>query len=117
MKIIKINKDGYILGPYTMDADIELEVSDEDYAKVSSGHLDKRWRYLNNTFIEEDILDNKDILRDRRARECFRLLDSRSQMWYNRLTAEQKAELDAWYQAWLDVTETKIIPEKPEWLK
>ena len=42
MKIIKINKDGYVLGPYTMDADIELEVSDEDYAKVSSGHLDKR---------------------------------------------------------------------------
>ena len=30
---------------------------------------------------------------------------------------EQKTELLTWYQAWLDVTETGIIPEKPEWLK
>jgi hypothetical protein len=33
------------------------------------------------------------------------------------LTADQKNELNVWYQAWLDVTTTKVVPKDPEWLK
>jgi hypothetical protein len=31
------------------------------------------------------------------------------------LTEEQIQEYNEWRQAWLDVTETKIVPDKPEW--
>lgn len=55
-------------------------------------------------------------LRVRRASECFSVID-RSILWHNRLTEEQKTELNVWYQAWLDVTETKVVPEKPAWLE
>jgi len=55
-------------------------------------------------------------LRARRASECFSVID-RSILWHNRLTEEQKTELNVWYQAWLNVTETKVVPEKPVWLE
>lgn len=63
-------------------------------------------------------------LRQRREEECFVYIN-RGELWYNRLTEEQKQELQTWYQAWLDVTkETNknedgkyIIPTKPTWLK
>lgn len=54
-------------------------------------------------------------LRSQREKICYPIIN-RGELWYSRLTTEQKEELDAWYQAWLDVTETKVIPEKPEWL-
>lgn len=55
-------------------------------------------------------------LRRQRETECFAVIN-RGSLWYDRLTYVQRAELADWYQAWLDVTETKIIPEKPYWLK
>lgn len=54
-------------------------------------------------------------LRDRRAFECFPIIN-RGQLWYETLTETQKAELKVWYQAWLNVTETRTVPEKPNWL-
>ena len=61
---------------------------------------------------EDEILAD---LRNRRQYECFEFIN-RGVLWYNTLTEEQRLELDAWYKAWLDVTETRIIPEKPIWL-
>lgn len=55
-------------------------------------------------------------LREMRKRECFSIIN-RGQLWYNRLTDAQKAELDVWYNAWLDVTETLVVPDKPTWLE
>lgn len=55
-------------------------------------------------------------LRHRREVDCFSLVN-RGELWYSRLTDEQKAELEVWYQAWLDVTETGVIPDIPVWLK
>lgn len=69
--------------------------------------------YVFTPFTEEEKIER---LRYRRERECFTVID-RSVLWHNRLTEEQKTELDAWYQAWLNVTETKVIPEKPAWLE
>lgn len=55
-------------------------------------------------------------LRLQREDECFSIIN-RGQLWYVRLTEEQKSELETWYQAWLDITVTKIVPQKPNWLK
>ena len=54
-------------------------------------------------------------LRAQRESECFMVVN-RGQLWYENLTLEQIAELKVWYQSWLDVTTTKIIPTKPSWL-
>ena len=57
----------------------------------------------------------KDTLRLQREIKCFPVIN-RGQLWYNTLTEQQKAELKEWYIAWLDVTDTLVIPNKPNWL-
>lgn len=64
-------------------------------------------------YTEEEMLNQ---LRYKREIECFPIIN-RGQLWYDTLTAEQYDELQVWYQAWLNVTETRIIPEKPSWIK
>lgn len=54
-------------------------------------------------------------VRLRRERECFPIIN-RGQLWYDGLTEQQKAELKAWYTDWLNVTQTLVVPKKPEWL-
>lgn len=55
-------------------------------------------------------------LRQRREIECYPIIN-RGELWYDNLTTEQRSELDVWYQDWLDVTDTLVVPDKPEWLK
>ena len=66
-----------------------------------------------------DYISKEDMelfsLRRRREKQCFAIIN-RGQVWYDRLTPEHRAELEAWYCAWLDVTKTRVIPKKPEWL-
>jgi hypothetical protein len=64
---------------------------------------------------EQKLEREKQRLRQLRDKECFVYIN-RGELWYNRLTSEQKIELDMWYQEWLNVTETFIIPTKPLWL-
>lgn len=109
-----INKDGYVSSPYIDDADIELEVTEEQYLKTNSFPFYKNWKYENGDFILVDIISD-DILRARRERECFRFTD-RGMLFYDSLSEEKLAELKAWRTAWLNVTETKVIPKRPEWL-
>lgn len=54
-------------------------------------------------------------LRAQRETECFPVIN-RGKLWYNKLTAEQETQLNDWYEAWLNVTETKTVPEKPQWI-
>lgn len=54
-------------------------------------------------------------LRKEREKVCFPYVN-RGELWYGRLSDAEKAELNTWYQAWLDVTDTKVVPETPEWL-
>lgn len=64
------------------------------------------------------ILTDEELLHEfRRQREieCFPIVN-RGKLWYNCLTDEQLAELQDWYFAWLNVTETKVIPIRPKWL-
>lgn len=58
----------------------------------------------------------KENLRQRRQTECFAFVN-RGQLWYATLSVKQLAELTAWYTAWLKVTETKTVPERPVWLE
>lgn len=61
---------------------------------------------------EEKIREN---IRKRRKDECFPYIN-RGRLWYSKLSDAQLIELSRWYQAWLDATDTKIIPKKPKWL-
>ena len=54
--------------------------------------------------------------RRQREKECFPIIN-RGQLWYENLTTQQYNEIQIWYKAWLDVTETLIPPTKPIWLK
>ena len=55
-------------------------------------------------------------LRQQREAECFPIIN-RGELWYDTLTSEQRTELQSFYRAWLDVTETKVVPTKPSWIK
>lgn len=67
--------------------------------------------------ISEIKLNNeKEILRSRREKECFSYVN-RGSLWYEKLSGDQKVELQLWYDKWLDVTDTLIVPIKPEWLE
>lgn len=68
-------------------------------------------------YTEEELKERTiNKLRARRERECF-IYVNRGAVWYDGLSAAQRRELDVWYKAWLDVTETLTSPQKPEWLQ
>lgn len=62
---------------------------------------------------EEELLQ---AFRQKREIECFTIIN-RGKLWYDKLTKEQLNELQIWYEDWLNVTETKDVPEKPVWIK
>ena len=58
----------------------------------------------------------RDEFRLRREKECFSVIN-RGQLWYEGVSIAQLLELREWYKAWLAVTETLTVPEKPTWLE
>lgn len=62
------------------------------------------------------IEHSKQLLRNLRETECYSIIN-RGNLWYNTLADWQKSELQTWYKAWLDITETFVIPTKPSWVK
>ena len=88
-----------------------FESHSKAYFLNSSGELEfdeRKWSEVN----KENVKEHLRILRER---ECFPYIN-RGPLWYSTLTKDQYEELGKWYQAWLNVTETKEIPQKPEWL-
>lgn len=79
-----------------------------DYKVISVQEAKEAIKYLPKAAAIE-------ILRQVRNKECYSIVN-RGEAWYKRLTESQKAELDEWYEAWMDVTDTLIIPEKPYWI-
>lgn len=91
--------------------DREHFITNSIFYKIIDNHLvfdkDKK--------AEADHQFRISVIRMRRQAECFSVVD-RSQLWYNTLTNEQKAELQEWYEAWLVAPDTLVIPTKPDWL-
>lgn len=126
MKIKVFSKTQYQTFP---EVDGMIEITDEQYAGLQAGThcfndtLTGVAPKTQSEIYEEELarikqknVDEKNRLRSRRTSECFSIVN-RGQLWYNRLTEEQIAELNVWYQSWLDVTDTLVVPDKPEWLK
>lgn len=122
MKIL-IDENKY-LTCFCIDAELEsgIEIADPDDLETFIDTF-KAYKYEDgNLVLDEQKLQSvkdariADELRFKREKACFSYIN-RGYLWYNNLTEKQKSELDSWYKAWLDVTDTKVIPEKPEWLK
>lgn len=50
-----------------------------------------------------------------RQKYCFPIIN-RGKLWYDRLQPAQISELNDWYEAWLDITESNQMPVEPAWL-
>lgn len=112
--------DGYaLIGGINSDSiAVNKPENFDDFQKnYRSYYLSEDGILIKNEDKQNEIEEAKKLneLRYQREVACFPYIN-RGYLWYNKLTDEQKSELDTWYQAWLDVTETKVIPEKPEWL-
>lgn len=123
MQII-LNGQGYVeayalVGEFgsTSIAVDEPENLDDFENNCRSYYLSEDNKLVKNDDKQKEIEDNRMLidLRAQRDKNCFPFVN-RGELWYSRLTTEQKGELNIWYQAWLDVTETKVVPTKPTWL-
>lgn len=100
------------------DPSKQIYISDEDRLAIGKT---KCFDLERNCVVDYDstidkIIEHKNELRARRQSICFPIIN-RGQLWYDTLSKSQKEELQVWYKAWLDVTETLTEPVKPEWLK
>lgn len=110
-----INKEGFLCFDSGVNV-TAIEISEETWNTISFCKKFHNWKYENGEWCQICI-DKNGYLRDRRTKICFNILDNRSTLWYNNLTSDQLEELNNWYQDWLNVTDTEIIPETPIWLK
>lgn len=117
VKILNVNPLRVQTFPITEDM---VELSKEDEQAFLSGRPVK-WENGHIVIDEEAeksteyIELKKEQLREQREVECFKYIN-RGALWYSKLTEEQVKELEEWYNAWLNVTDTLEVPQKPEWL-
>ena len=117
IKILNVKPLRYMTFPITKDM---IEIPDDEAVLLFSGRPVK-WEDGHVVIDEEQEAKDgyrvlKEQLRKQREVECFPFVN-RGSVWYTRLTEEQYDEINLWYQAWLNVTETLEAPKKPEWLK
>lgn len=122
MKVL-LDEKGFIRS-YALIGDLVdgIEVPDPEDADYFAEHF-ASFKVADGaaTFDEEQekALQNEAVLADLRARretECFSVIN-RGQLWYEGVSIAQLLELREWYKAWLAVTETLTVPEKPTWLE
>ena len=121
---ISIDENGYVTGFHSCDSvfddrNIDVDIPEGFFDNI---RMSRCWRLIDGKLILDEskceLLEQestKNYYRERRALECFPIIN-RGELWYKRLTDEQKKELDSWYKDWLDITETFQIPEMPEWI-
>ena len=114
---VYINNLNLLASPTIKDAKKPIKISEEEYKKISFIPLAHEWCWDKETktfnLVVSPVLS---YLRAVREFECFSIIN-RSPLWFMSLSSEQQKELTEWYKAWLDVTETSVIPTKPTWLK
>lgn len=121
MKIL-IDENKYITC-FCVGAELENGIEVETPEDIDTfADIFRACRYINGQFVLDkdklQVLDDEriaDELRRKREKICFPCIN-RGDLWYSRLSAEQRYELDVWYEQWLNVTKTRVIPEKPDWL-
>ena len=120
---IKLNEKGFITD-FAIVGTIEggIEVNEPKDIDHFMEHF-TAYKVKNNAPDFDSEEDNKietentkQALRQRRQTECFSYVN-RGQLWYATLSVKQLAELTLWYKAWLNVTDTLVVPEKPSWLE
>jgi len=123
MRVV-LNEQGYvqdyaIIGEFGYPSVVVDSPSDfDDFEKNYRSYYlseDNKLRKNDDKCAEIEDENMLGTLRSQREKDCFPYVN-RGYLWYSKLTDEQKEELGVWYQTWLDVTETKVVPEKPEWL-
>lgn len=122
MQVI-LNEQGYVqnyalIGSFGSDAVTVNEPENiSDFENNYYSYCLSEGILVKNEDKQREVEDRMELdsLRFQREKECFSYVN-RGYLWYSKLTKAQKTELDAWYQAWLDVTDTRDIPEVPEWL-
>jgi hypothetical protein len=93
-----------------------VDVTNEHYKKLDNCPLGYAWKWNEQIKqFELAVSPYHNCLRHARSTICFPIIN-RGVGWYMSLTAEQQSELQQWYQAWLNVTETEEIPTMPSWL-
>lgn len=120
--IVNLDKNGYVhefalIG--TVSNGIEVACQDMEaflqnprahYCVDNVLYLDEsKAVQLNEALILTDLRRQRKIV-------CFPIIN-RGKLWYDKLSASQMEELTAWYHAWLNVTDTLAIPEKPSWIE
>lgn len=103
--------EGYIQVP-DEDLDIEHFLSHRECYKWENGTL--VYDQTHEEYVAQEVYKNN--MREMRRLVCFPVIN-RGTPWYNRLTQEQREEIDTWYQSWLDAPETMVVPDNPTWLK
>ena len=123
MQVI-LNEQGYVksyalIGSFSSGAVTvsEPENIDDFESNYRSYYLSDGDVLVKSDDKQKEIENQRELtnLRSQREKVCFPYVN-RGEMWYSRLSADQKNELDVWYQAWLDVTDTKVVPDTPVWL-
>ena len=123
MQVI-LNEHGYVKAYALIGGFGTPSLTVDEPANINDFEQNYRSYYLseNNTLVKStvrftEIVEERELLRLRtmRDKECFPYIN-RGALWYNRLSDDQRVELDAWYGQWLDVTTTRVVPNKPEWL-
>ena len=118
---VTFDENGYVSG-WCMVGDNGGEEYDppEDF----DGFLDRFdvFKLVDGKLVRDEEKEEADrletelaALRERRETECFSVVN-RGWIWYSSLTLAQWRELRTWYLAWLNVTVTKEIPERPAWI-
>lgn len=106
---------GGILGSIDVDENL---IDLADFEENFESYYYENGILIKSYIKEEELITErqKEELRIQRQRECFSVIN-RGQLWYSTLTKEQLNELSIWYNEWLNVTDTFIIPIKPSWLE
>lgn len=119
---VYLDKDGYVTSYAIIGTLVDgIEVAELKDLRHFQEHY-SAYKVVEGQLVFDDTKEStleketiKQELRDRRDKECFAIIN-RGQLWYESLDGQQRTELRDWYNAWLNVTETLVVPEKPTWL-
>lgn len=90
----------------------QIKVVDVEYRPAKPETYEYEDIQVYKLYTEEEYINN---LRAKRETECFPIIN-RGQLWYDTLSEQQIVELKEWYIAWLNVTDTLVMPIKPKWV-